>query len=207
MDYVLKHTSAEDDVLHRLYRETNLKTVYPRMLSGHLQGKFLEMISYMINPSRILEIGTFTGYSAICLARGMRQGGILHTIDINDEIEEMARTYFKEAGFEKTIKLHIGDACSVIKKLDETFDLIFIDGDKEQYISYFETSFPKLRPGGFILVDNVLWGGKVLPDCTDNDKETRCIREFNEAVLMDMRVEKVLLPLRDGIYMLRKISD
>jgi caffeoyl-CoA O-methyltransferase len=207
IEYAQAHTTIEDDVLHQLYRETNLTTVYPRMLSGHLQGKFLEFISFMIQPSRILEIGTFTGYSAICLARGLKPGGMLHTIDINDEIKDVALRYFKKAGLEHCIQLHIGDACSVIARLDECFDLVFIDGDKEQYELYYHEAFAKLRVGGVMLVDNVLWGGKVLPGCRDHDKESNSIRRFNNKVFEDNRTAKILMPLRDGIYMLRKLGN
>jgi caffeoyl-CoA O-methyltransferase len=207
MDYAFLHTSAEDEILNQLYRETNLKTVYPRMISGHMQGKFLEFVSHMIRPSGILEIGTFTGYSAICLARGLADGGLLHTIDVNDELEELALKYFKLANLQDKIILHNGDARDVIPAIEGLFDLVFIDGDKEQYLQYYELVFHKLRRGGFMLADNVLWSGKVLPDCLDHDKETRGIRDFNSFIAADSRVEKLLLPFRDGIYILHKITD
>jgi len=203
-DYSIKYTTPEDDVLQKLYRETHLTTVYPRMLSGPLQGKLLEFISRMMKPSRILEIGTFTGYSAICLARGLAPGGILHTIDINDELAETALRYFREAGLENSIVLHSGDALDIIPGLNEIFDLVFIDGDKEEYIRYYELVIPKVRAGGFVIVDNVLWSGKVLPDCRETDKETISIREFNDLVAGDDRVVKMMLPFRDGIYLLYK---
>src|SRR5512133_188642 len=203
-DYIIDFSTREDDVLYRLNRETHLTTVYPRMLSGPLQGKFLEFISRMMKPSMILEIGTFTGYSAICLARGLSETGVLHTIDINDELAATALKYFKLAGLEHKIVLHNGNAIDVIPRINETFDLVFIDGDKEQYLEYYETVLPALKPGGFILVDNVLWSGKVLPGNQDNDKETVCIREFNNFIRNDDRVEKLLLPFRDGIYLLFK---
>jgi predicted O-methyltransferase YrrM len=205
--YAAEFTSPEDEVLYNLYRETNLTTVYPNMLSGHLQGRFLEMISHMIRPLRILEIGTFTGYSAICLARGLDQNGLLHTIDINDELTGVALKYFRLAGLEERIVMHSGDACTVIPTLDESFDLVFIDGDKEQYIAYYKLLFPKVNKGGFILADNVLWGGKVLSGNITGDKETKGIREFNALVNSDSRVEKMLLPFRDGLYILRKNCD
>jgi caffeoyl-CoA O-methyltransferase len=207
MDYALQHTTAEDEILNQLFRETNLKTVYPRMISGHMQGKFLEFVSYMIRPSGILEIGTFTGYSAICLARGLADGGLLHTIDVNDELEQLALKYFKLANLQDKIIVHNGDARDVIPAIEGLFDLVFIDGDKEQYLQYYELVFQKLRIGGFILADNVLWSGKVLPDCLDHDNETRGIRDFNSFVAADSRVEKLLLPFRDGIYILHKITD
>ncbi len=207
MDYAAGHSTPEDEVLHKLYRETYLTTVYPRMASGHMQGRLLEMISRMIEPMRILEIGTFTGYSAICLARGLAPGGLLHTIDINDELAEMALRYFSMAGLDKSIIFHNGDALRVIPELNETFDLAFIDGDKKQYLLYYEEIIRKVRTGGFILADNVLWSGKVLTENLENDKDTAGIREFNEFVAGDIRVEKLLLPFRDGLYMLRKISS
>jgi len=207
MDYAIKHTTAEDEILNQLYRETNLKSVYPRMLSGLMQGKLLEFISSMMKPSRILEIGTFTGYSAICLARGLANDGLLHTIDINDELAEIALKYFRKSGLQDKIILHNGDACEVIPGLDEWFDLVFIDGDKEQYVQYYKLAFNKLRKGGFMLADNVLWGGKVLPGCLDQDKETKSIRAFNDYVSNDVRVQQLLLPFRDGIFILHKIAD
>jgi predicted O-methyltransferase YrrM len=207
MEYALEHTTTEDEVLARLYRETNLKTIYPRMLSGHLQGKLLEMISRMISPSRILEIGTFTGYSAICLAKGLTTGGLLHTIDKNDELAEMALKYFLLAGMADIIILHTGDAREIIPDLNEQFDLIYIDGDKQQYMQYYEKAMNKLKIGGFILADNVLWDGKVLPGSKIQDKETQGIIGFNKFVLNDQRVEKLFLPFRDGIYIIRKICE
>jgi predicted O-methyltransferase YrrM len=206
LEYALQHTTTEDEILKRLYRETNLKTVYPRMLSGHMQGKFLELISYMIRPSRILEIGTFTGYSAICMAKGLAEGGLLYTIDINDELAEMALKYFKMAGFIEKIILHTGDARKIIPALDEQFDLVFIDGDKEQYLQYYDQVMKVLKTGGFIIADNVLWNGKVLPGNTGYDKETKGIRDFNSFVSGDSRVEKLMLPFRDGLFILRKIA-
>jgi caffeoyl-CoA O-methyltransferase len=207
MEYALQHTTPEDEVLNRLYRETNLKTVYPHMLSGPAQGKFLELISYMIRPYRILEIGTFTGYSSICLAKGLAEEGILHTIDINDELSEMALRFFKMAGLSEKIILHTGDAKEIIPQLEEEFDLAFIDGDKEEYLLYYKQVMKKLKTGGFIIADNVLWGGKVLPGYTGHDKETAGICEFNNFVAADSHVEKMLLPFRDGLFILRKIAD
>lgn len=205
-EYAIRHTSPEDDVLHRLYRETNLTTVYPRMLSGHLQGKLLEFISRMIKPSRILEIGTFTGYSAICLAKGLTPDGVLHTIDINDELSDTALKYITLAGLEKKIIMHCGDAREVVPTLNEKFDLVFIDGDKEQYPDYYEPALAKLSKGGFLLADNVLWGGKVTAEIIRTDKEAEGIRVFNELVARDARVEKLFLPFRDGLYILQKLT-
>lgn len=206
-EYARQHTTPEDDIIRNLNRETHLKTIYPRMLSGHLQGKFLEMISKMIRPSRILEIGTFTGYSAICLARGLANEGLLHTIDINDELTEMAVKYFTLAGMLDKIVIHTGDARKIIPGINEIFDLVFIDGDKSQYVQYYEQAMKKLKTGGFILADNVLWNGKVLPVYAGNDKETNGIRSFNGYVAGDNRIEKLLLPFHDGIFILRKLQD
>jgi predicted O-methyltransferase YrrM len=206
-EYARQHSSPEDEVLAALNRETYLSTVYPNMLSGHLQGKFLEMISHMLAPRRILEIGTFTGYSAICMARGLADGGLLHTIDINDETMMIARKYIHQAALDNKIILHTGNAVDVISGLRETFDLVFIDADKPQYISYYESVFDKIRLGGIILADNVLWGGKVLDENKYPDRETKGILDFNNFVSMDMRVEKVMVPLRDGLLMMRKVSE
>jgi caffeoyl-CoA O-methyltransferase len=202
--YIKDHTSPEDDLLKRLSRETHLKVLNPRMLSGHVQGRFLEMISKMIQPNRILEIGTYTGYSAICLAKGLAGNGILHTIEVNPELEEFAKRYFCEAGLEKQIIQHSGDALELIPQIDETFDLVFIDAAKECYLDYFHLIFDKVRKGGFILADNALWDGKVVNPTQDQDKETYGIVAFNDFIRNDNRVENVLLSLRDGIMIIRK---
>ena len=205
IEYSEYYTKKEAELLHKLNRETHLKVLRARMLSGHMQGRLLQMISQMLQPKRILEIGTYTGYSAICLASGLQKGGKLHTIDINPELEDMILRYFKEANLLKNIKLHIGDALEIIPKLDETFDLVFIDADKENYIKYYEMVLPKVRKGGFILSDNVLWDGKVLEKPKANDKETRGIIEFNKHILKDNRVDNMILTVRDGIQIIRKI--
>jgi predicted O-methyltransferase YrrM len=203
--YIQDHTSPEDEILARLNRETHLKVLNPRMLSGHVQGKFLEMVSRMINPSRILEIGTYTGYSAICLAKGLAGNGILHTIEVNPELKEFAKRYFREAGLEKQIIQHTGDAVDIIPRIDELFDLVFIDAAKENYLHYYQLIFDKVRPGGFILADNALWDGKVVDPPENQDKETRGIATFNDYIQKDDRVENVLLSVRDGIMLVRKI--
>ncbi len=203
-NYLLAHTGTEDTVLIELTRETHIKTMFPRMLSGHLQGKFLEMISYMIDPATILEIGTFTGYSAICLARGLKDGGMLHTIDVDPELEYLAKGYFEKAAVQDKIIQHIGNALEIIPSLDYLFDLVFIDADKENYLNYYHLVFDKVRTGGFILADNALWDGKVVLPDGKLDKETKGIKEFNDFVHNDKRVENMLLPLRDGIMVLRK---
>jgi len=206
-DYAARHSTPEDAILLQLNRETNLSTVYPNMCSGSQQGKLLEMLSRMIIPARIMEIGTFTGYSAICMARGLAPGGLLHTMDLNDETSAIAAKYFKLAGMTDRIIFHLGDARSVIPKLHESFDLVFIDGDKKQYLDYYHLVMPTLKSGGFILADNVLWGGKILYPVKSHDKETQGIIDFNTFVSEDVRVEKLLLPLRDGLFMLQKICD
>jgi len=201
--YAENCSTREPEILFALNRETHTDFLYPRMLSGHLQGRFLSMISTMIRPRRILEIGTYTGYSAICLAEGLQEEGVLHTIELNDENELKIREYLKKAGMEEKIQLHFGNALEIIPGLDETFELIFLDADKENYLNYYNLVFKKLKLGGIILADNTLWSGKTL-DLAQTDKETEGIREFNEAVTQDSRVDNVLLTIRDGIMMIRK---
>jgi len=201
--YVLEHTEEENELLKELYRQTHVKIYHPRMLSGHLQGKILKMLSHMIAPYRILEIGTYTGYSALCLAEGLLPGGLLHTIEINDELEEFIRLYINRSPHASKIKLHIGNAINIVPSIDETFDLVFIDGDKREYLAYYHAVFNKVRQGGFIIADNVLWNGKVL-NPNENDEFTKSIREFNDYVHFDTRVENVMLPIRDGMMILRK---
>jgi len=203
-EYILNHSDEEDPVLTELNRETNLKILRPRMLSGHLQGKVLEMISKMIHPEKILEIGTYTGYSAICLAKGLKQNGILHSIEINDELEDFILKYIKKAELEDKIKLHFGDARDIIPQINEQFDLVFIDADKREYIEYYNIVFDFVKHGGFILADNVLWSGKVINMKTPDDEYTKGIFEFNEFIKNDNRIEKVILPLRDGLTLIRK---
>ena len=202
-DYSEGHTTPETEVLARLNRETNAKVMMPRMLSGHLQGRFLSMISHMIRPKRILEIGTYTGYSAICFAEGLAEGGTIDTIDINDELTPMVRNYIKDAGFEKSITLHTGDALKIVPALPGPYDLVFIDADKINYSKYYDLIFDKVQPGGWIVADNVLWSGKVLSR-EKADKDTIAIHEFNEKVAKDKRVETILVPIRDGLMIVRK---
>ncbi|PLX01802.1 MAG: methyltransferase [Marinilabiliales bacterium] len=210
-DYMDEYSSKEDKLLHQLYRETQIKTYYPRMVSGKQQGLFLEMISRMIKPLNILEIGTFTGYSGIQMAKGLQDGGKLVTIDINEEMETFAGKYFKLSGLQDKIDFRIGNALEIIPQLDMKFDLVFIDADKEQYIDYYELAMEKLNTGGFILADNVLWSGKVLhPEKKTSksnkaDKETKGIVAFNKHVKKDKRVEKVIIPIRDGVTIIRKL--
>jgi caffeoyl-CoA O-methyltransferase len=201
--YILENTSPEDPVLEDLYRQTHIRFLNPNMVSGHLQGKFLEFISHMIAPLHILEIGTFTGYSAICLAKGLREGGKLITIEINDELTQFAHSYFCKAGVDSKIVQMTGDARKIIEDLDLTFDLVFIDADKREYIEYFRLIFDKVRPGGFILADNVLWGGKVIEE-DHNDQQGKGIIDFNNMIRNNIEVEKVIVPLRDGLMLIRK---
>ena len=202
--YIRAHTEEDDEVLKELERETYLHVLNPRMLCGHVQGKILEMFSRMIRPERILEIGTFTGYSAICLARGLRKGGRLHTIEINDELESIAGKYIAKAGLSDVIVRHTGDAFDIIPALQETFDLVFLDGNKREYSSYFDLVFDKVKPEGYLLADNILWNGKVVEAVSSKDEQTLRILEFNEKIKNDPRVSQVILPLRDGLMLIRK---
>jgi caffeoyl-CoA O-methyltransferase len=204
-EYAEKFTTPESQVLIDLNRETFAKVLMPRMLSGHLQGRILSMISHMIRPKTILEIGTYTGYSAICFAEGLADDGHLHTIDINDELAPLVKLYISKAGMEKKITTHLGNAISIIPTLPGPFDLVFIDADKINYSLYYDLVFDKVRQGGFIIADNVLWDGKVL-NMETADKDTRAIHQFNEKIINDSRVENVLLPVRDGLMIVRKVS-
>ena len=202
--YIDQHSSAEDKVLSELSRETHLKVQMPQMLSGHIQGQFLEMFSRLIQPKRILEIGTFTGYSAICLAKGLTDTGMLYTIDINEELQPMVEKYIDKAGLTEKVKLLTGDARIIIPELKETFDLVFIDADKTNYSLYFDLIIDKVRPGGYIIADNVLWSGKVIEE--KKDKDTLAINAYNKKVQGDNRVENFILPLRDGLNIARKVK-
>ena len=205
--YILDHISPEEDFLLELDRETHLKVLRSRMLSGHLQGQILSMISSMVKPKCILEIGTFTGYSALCLAKGLAEGGQLHTIEIDDELESIARKYFQKSGMSDRIIPHIGDAREIIRSIDRSFDLVFIDADKREYCDYYQLVFDKVPVGGFILADNILWDGKVVdPDAAD-EEQTRGILDFNNLVQNDHRVENVILPVRDGIMVVKKVAS
>lgn len=204
-NYIESHTAEENIVLKKITRETNAKVLMPRMLSGHLQGRFLSLISHMVKPKLILEIGTYTGYSALCMAEGLAEGGKLYTIDVNEELESMVKGFIKEAKLEDTIIPLVGDALQIIPTLNFSFDLVFIDADKINYLKYYHLIFDKVRAGGFIIADNVLWSGKVVT-AEKIDKDTKAIMEFNDFVHQDNRVENVLLPVRDGLMILRKIN-
>ena len=202
-DYILQQAGGQDDLLYELYRETHKKVLHPRMLSGHLQGKMLEMIVRMLRPSKILEIGTYTGYSAICMARGLDRNGQLDTIEINDELEEFILHYLNRSGLNERINLHIGDALEILGKLEGPYQLIFLDGDKREYPRYLELCIPILERGGTILADNVLWDGKVL-DRETKDPHTLGIQQFNEMVKNNSSLESLILPIRDGLMMARR---
>lgn len=204
-NYVSEHTSEESQLLSELNRETWQKILAPVMISGHVQGRFLSMMSQMIQPKYVLEIGTYTGYSALCFCEGMQSDGELHTIDINEELKEIQDKYFAKSKFRNLIHQHIGNALDLVPSLEKEWDLVFIDADKANYLNYYELVLPKLRPGGFIILDNVLWYGKVCEPIDPNDKDTVGIHELNSKVQSDSRVENVLLPLRDGLMVLRKV--
>ena len=204
-NYIVAHSVEEDPLLRRLYRETHLRLVNGRMCSGHLQGTILTLLSRLISPKRILEIGTYTGYSAICLAKGLKTGGLLHTIEINDELVEFAAGYFNEAGLNDCIVQHVGDASDILPELNEQFELAFLDADKRQYLSHYQMILPKITPGGLIIADNTLWGGKVVGKIAREDEQTISIMAFNEFVKNDPHVEATMLPIRDGMTLIRKI--
>lgn len=203
-NYADAHTSPESELLHRLNRNTNAHVMAPRMLSGHIQGRLLSMLSWMIRPRRILEIGTYTGYSALCLAEGLTDDGKVITIDQNEEIEDFARSYWEQSPLSDKIEFRPGVAATILPILNETFDLAFIDADKRNLSLYYDLIFDKIRPGGFILADNVLWSGKVIERVNQADADTKAVLAFNQKVQQDDRIENVLLPVRDGIMMVRK---
>jgi caffeoyl-CoA O-methyltransferase len=203
-NYVCAHTSEESELLYDLNRKTHLETINTRMISGHFQGRVLSMLSKMIQPKRILEIGTFTGYSALCLAEGLQQEGKLITIDINEELEELFDPFFKKCQQAGQLEFIVGDALDVIPTLTDQFDLVFIDADKQNYQNYYDLVFDKVIPGGYILIDNVLWSGKVTQALKKDDLDTPLIQAFNDFVQKDDRVENVLFPIRDGLLVVRK---
>jgi len=202
-DLLINYCEPESELLQQIDRETNLKVLMPRMISGHYQGRVLSMLSKMISPKRILEIGTFTGYATLCLAEGLINDGLLYTLDINVELEDMVRNHFSKSRYESQIKYILGDATKTVNDLNEIFDLVFIDADKKNNGTYYDLIFDSVRPGGIIIVDNVLWSGKVLQD--KQDKDTKNITSFNDKIAADERVEKLILPVRDGLFVIRKI--
>ncbi|KAA6352199.1 putative O-methyltransferase [termite gut metagenome] len=203
-DYILQHIDPEDDYLKALYRDTHVKLLRPRMASGHLQGRILKMFVEMIRPQQVLEIGTYTGYSALCLAEGLPKNGMLHTIEINDEQEDFTRPWLENSRYADRIKFYIGDALELVPRLGILFDLVFIDGDKRKYTEYYEIAFSLLSPEGYIIADNTLWDGHVLTETPPADKQTTGIKSFNDYIADDNRVEKVILPLRDGLTIIKK---
>ena len=203
-NYVLQHIEKEPEILKELNHETWEKVLIPRMLSGHLQGRVLSMLSHMIQPQTILEIGTYTGYSAICLAEGLEKGGELHTIDINEELESMVRKYIEKANLKNTIFNHIGNAIDIIPTLHKTYDIVFIDADKTNYCNYYDLVFDQVKTGGYIIADNVLWSGKVVEPNQKLDADTLALIAYSEKVNADNRVQSVLFPIRDGLMVVRK---
>lgn len=203
--YIEAHTESESDLLYKINRETHTEVLKPRMLSGHLQGRVLSMLSHMIQPENILEIGTYTGYSALCMAEGMKENGKLITIDVNEELAERVNEYFQSSEYSDKIEMKIGKALEIIPKLNKNWDMVFIDADKSNYLNYYKLCIDQVREGGYILVDNVLWSGKVLEKNRKKlDKDTESMLEFNEFVHQDDRVQNVLFPIRDGLMILRK---
>jgi len=201
-DLLLKFCEPESELLQRIDRETHLRVLMPKMLSGHYQGRVLSMLSKLITPKRILEIGTFTGYATLCLAEGLAQDGVLYTLDINIELEDRVRGYFAESAYDAQIKYILGDATVTVNDINESFDLVFIDADKKNNGIYYDLIFDRVRPGGLIIIDNVLWSGKVLND--QQDQPTKKITTFNDKVAADNRTEKLILPVRDGLFIVRK---
>ena len=205
--YILSHIDEESDALKKLDRDAHVKLLRPRMLSGHLQGRILKMICRLVQPGFILEIGTYTGYAALCMAEGAPENAVIHTIEINDELEDFIRDHLRNSGYEDKIHLHIGDAMDIVPGLDCMFDLVFIDANKRDYCAYYNLIFEKVRPGGLILADNTLWDGKVLTTPSNTDRQTTGIQDFNDMIMEDDRVEKVILPVRDGLTMIWKKTD
>lgn len=202
-DYIAHHSENEPELLQQLNKETHQKVLQPRMLSGHFQGRVLSILSKILNPKNILELGTYTGYATLCMAEGLQEKGIIDTIDINEELEEIQNKYFEQSDKRNQIVQHVGNALEIIPKLNKKFDLVFIDADKENYINYWKLIVPMMNKGGIILSDNVLWSGKVLEEVKKNDKSTLTLLEYNKITKEDLRVETVLLPIRDGLTVSR----
>ncbi len=203
-EYILSHSDEEGALLSALNRDAHVNLLRPRMLSGHLQGRVLKMFCRMMRPRRVLEIGTYTGYATLCMAEGLTDDALIHTIEVNDEMEDFIMKYLSRSPHKDKVRLHIGDAMDIVPKLDETFDMVFIDADKRMYSEYYDMVFPMVRQGGVILADNTLWDGKVIDEPHASDKQTAGILRFNDKIKDDARVEKVILPLRDGLTMIWK---
>jgi predicted O-methyltransferase YrrM len=206
-DYILSHIDEEGELLAALNRDAHVNLLRPRMLSGHLQGKLLKMFCRMCHPEYILEVGTYTGYATICMAEGLHEGGKIHTIEINDELEDFINRQFEKSGMKEKIHLHIGDAVNVIPSFDFQFDMVFIDADKRHYCEYYDLIFDKLKPGGLLIADNTLWNEKVLEESHHNDHQTLGIKAFNDKIASDNRIEKVIIPLRDGLTLAWKVIN
>jgi len=202
-EYILGHIDAEDDYLHALWRDTQLRLSYGQMASGHLQGRVLKMLVEMTKPLKVLELGTFSGYAALCMAEGLREGAELHTFEIFDENEDFLKQWIGGSPYKDKIHLHIGDALQLVPKMKEQWDFAYIDADKREYVAYYKMLLPLMRPGGYIVADNTLWYGRVLEEARESDVQTRGVQAFNDLVASDPRVEKVMLPLRDGLTIIR----
>lgn len=206
-EYISAHIEPEGELLSALYRETNLKLLNPRMASGHIQGRLLKMLVSMLNPARVLEIGTFTGYATLCMAEGLKDGAVIHTVEIVDELENFITGWITRSPFADRIRLHIGNALDVVPQLGLQFDMMFMDGEKREYPLYYENLLDFVRPGGYILADNTLWDGHVADKAYDRDEQTVAIRKFNDMVASDSRVEVAMIPIRDGLTIIRKKQD
>ncbi|MCL1938473.1 MAG: O-methyltransferase [Candidatus Azobacteroides sp.] len=204
-EYILNHIDEEGELLSKLNREAHVKLLRPRMIAGHLQGRVLKMLVRLLRPQRILEIGTYTGYATLCMAEALPESGEIHTIEIDDEMEDFIQNQFNQSELKSKIRLHIGDALEIIPRLEGYFDLALIDGDKREYCEYYDLTFDKINPGGVILADNTLWSGKVANEPHSSDKQTQGILKFNEKIKRDKRIEKVILPLRDGLTIIYKL--
>ena len=202
-EYILGHIDAEGDYLHALWRDTQLRLSYGQMASGHLQGRVLKMLIEMAQPQKVLELGTFSGYATLCMAEGLREGAELHTFEVFDENEDFLREWLGGSPYKDKIHLHIGDALQLVPQMNEQWDFAYVDADKREYVAYYEMLLPRMRPGGFIVADNTLWYGHVLEDARESDLQTRGVQAFNDLVASDPRVEKVILPLRDGLTIIR----
>lgn len=204
-EYIKRHSDAEGDYLHALWRDTQLRLLYGQMASGHVQGRLLKMLVRMIRPQRVLELGTFSGYSALCMAEGLEPGAELHTFEVFDEQEDFLRPWFERSEYADRIHLHIGNALQLVPEMDVEWDMVFVDADKREYVQYYEMVLPRLKPGGYIVADNTLWYGRVIEkDTRDSDLQTLGIKAFNDVVAQDDRVEKVIVPIRDGLTLIRK---
>lgn len=205
-EYILQHIDAEGDYLHALWRDTQLRLSYGQMASGHLQGRLLKMLIQMVKPQKVLELGTFSGYSTLCMAEGLPENAEIHTFEIFDENEDFLRKWFEGSAYKDKIHLHIGDALQLVPQMEGGWDFAFIDADKREYVAYYEMLLPLMNPGGFIVADNTLWYGHVLEEARESDAQTRGVQAFNDLVASDVRVEKVILPLRDGLTIIRVVN-